>query len=233
MKKFMLLIPLVSVALYSHVYAQKESLRNFPSFEPSRYIRLDMSSAFQKGTNLNTLQISKFRNLDSRKMFNAGGGLRLNNLNYTDKIMVSKGANETGFNSFMSSGMALGLNFMVNVEFNWNNRWCIGANTDLFGFGFGVSSVRDVYTLKKGIRREYEISPFNLGTVIRDVNYRSGIRSSTGILNSEIYGAFKIARKVWIRAAYSRLNADVLLKKVEEKYGYSSHLFSVGARFTY
>lgn len=233
MKKFTLILPLVSLAVCSQLSAQTESLRNFPSFEPTKHIRLDMSGSYAKGNNLNTIQLSKFRNLDKNKMFSAGGGFRLNNLNYKDKIMVSEGANATGFNSFLSSGMALGLNFMVSVEFNWNNRWCIGANTDLFGLGFGVSEVRDVYTLKKGIKREYEISPFNLGTVIQDVNYRSGINSSTGILNSEIYGAYKITRKLWVRAGYSRLNADVLLGKVEEKYGYNSHLLFLGARITY
>jgi len=233
MKKFTLILPLVSLAVCSHVSAQTESLRNFPSFEPTKHIRLDLSGSYGKGTNLNTIQLTKFRNLDKDKMFSIGAGFRLNNLNYSNQTMKAEGSNMTGFDSFRSSGIALGLNFMVSAEFNWNNKWCFGVNTDLAGLGFGIADVSEDYTVRKDVRREYEISPFNLGTIVHDINVRSGINSSTGVLNTEVYGAYKLGRKIWIKAGYSRLNADILLKKVEEKFGYNSHLLFLGARFTY
>lgn len=231
MKKFTLLLPLVSMAMYSH--AQTESLRNFPSFEPTKHIRLDFSGSYGKGSNLNTIQLTKFRNIDRHKMFNIGCGFRLNNLNYSNQTMKAEGANMTGFDTFVSSGMAVGINFMISAELNFRNRWCFGANTDLAGLGFGVADVSDYYTVRRDVRRLYEISPFNLGTVVHDINVRSGINSSTGILNTEIYGAYKLGRKLWIKAGYSRLNADILLKKVEEKFGYNTHLLFLGGRITY
>ncbi len=231
MKKFTLLLPLVSMAMYSH--AQTESLRNFPSFEPTKHIRLDFSGSYGKGSNLNTIQLTKFRNIDRNKMFNIGGGFRLNNLNYSNQTMKAEGTNMTGFDSFVSSGMALGINFMISAELNFRNRWCFGTNTDLAGLGFGVADVSDHYTVRTDVRRLYEISPFNLGTVVHDINIRKGINSSTGILNTEIYGAYKLGRKLWIKAGYSRLNADILLKKVEEKFGYNTHLIFLGGRLTY
>lgn len=233
MKKFTLLLPLVSLALCSQISAQTESLRNFPSFEPTRHIRLDVSTSYQKGSNLNMVQITKFRNIDKNKMFNVGAGFRLNNLNFTNQLFESKGSNSSGITNFIASGFTVGVNFLISAEFNWNNKWGIGVNTDLAGFAFGIPQISDQYNVKKGVLKDKEPTPYNLGPVVPDVNFRTGMRTGSGILSSEIFGVYKITRKLWIKAGYSRLNADVLLRKMEEKYGYSSNLFSLGARITY
>lgn len=52
---------------------------------------------------------------------------------------------------------------------------CFGVNTDLAGLGFGIADVSEDYTVRKDVRREYEISPFNLGTIVHDINVRSGL----------------------------------------------------------
>lgn len=199
----------------------------------NRNTRVDVAIGLGPKVNHNSVSWVKLANLDAKRTFHVGGGLRLFNLNYNGLIMTAQGSNQSGFYSFPSSGRVLGLNLVVATEFTFLEKYGIGANLDLLGTSLGSVLPSDGQTdftyHKEG---SPGITPGEIG------GETSGFNScfpgkSMGTYCSEVFGMYKAGKKTWIKLSYSRIATDVTLSHPQDKFVGKGNMLVAGLRFQY
>ena len=162
--KFSFVLFILNLSNLHICYGQDEPDNS--EFTETKNTRLDVSVGFGDKCNLNTFQWVKFLGFGEKKAFNFGGGFRVNNFNYKDLRYSSIGNNETGFSEFKASGRVFAVNFMLSAEYLWQNKFGIGGNIDLVGFGLGScspSSDSDYVYIGEGAKINPGTTPGALG----------------------------------------------------------------------
>ncbi|AFM04030.1 hypothetical protein Fleli_1612 [Bernardetia litoralis DSM 6794] len=162
-----------------------------------------------------------------------GGGIRLNlALGVTDSVpYLSKSYEDTSNNSFRDSLLVekpfLGsANLGFYISYDINERWEIGASTDLVGFGFGSE------------KNAFLINSLTADTLSTEAEVRSLVQlpKVRGTLNNEIFVGYKFNPRWRLRVGIQYLLTEYLTPEKffndRDEYKNKAILGFIGITFT-
>lgn len=227
MKKQFVLIGLL-FGLASGVTAQTQSEMLDQSYD--RDFRLELSTGFGKGINLNTIQATRYIWIGDNNRFNVGSGLRFSNSNFSSLNFNRMGGGKTGLEKIVVNGNIFSLNLYLAAEFAFKGKFCLGVNSDIFGLLFGNLDRKENPTKGSGIN----VGEHNrLGVKSPDLSYNLFGQNRQGSNSLEIYSGVHVSKNIWVKVGFSTVYNQVVLNQALDKFENKSYVFSTGCRLRF
>lgn len=227
MKKQCISIALL-FGLASGVAAQTQSEMLDQSYD--RDFRLELSTGFGKGFNLNTIQATRYIWIGDNNRFNVGSGLRLSNSNFNSLNFNKIGDGKTALEKIDVDGNIFSLNLYLAAEFAFKGRFCLGVNSDFFGLLFGNLNRKEDPKNGVGIL----VGERNrLGVKSPDLSYNLFGQNRQGSNSLEIYSGVHVSKNIWVKIGFSTVYNQVVLNQALDKFENKSFIFSTGCRLRF
>lgn len=135
----------------------------------------------------------------SSKKFRLGYGIRFSGFNASDLNYTSAPASLAGDNAtidtlLVKSAHTMGINALINLQYQFSSKFKLGFNIDALGLGFGsTTNGQFISSANTGQYPEtVSASPTSLNLLLVGNN-------DIGQLKSELYLAYALSSKTWIR----------------------------------
>lgn len=221
-KRFFLLVFALCTGLVHASYSQLVKVKK-PKTIPHWEHRFTLALGLGKEMGAGSLGYAAMYGFGESQRFRLGAGIRLNlALGITDSVpFCAKNPKD----SLLVEKPFLGsVNLGLYASYDINERWEIGASTDLVGFGFGSS------------QNALLLNSQNEDSLSTTTQIRSLVHMPLGTLNNEIFVSYKFNRRWRLRIGMQCLMSEYLTPEKffndQDKYYNSAILGFIGITFT-
>jgi hypothetical protein len=203
---------------------------------PKTNQKVDLAIGFGQNVYSGAVQYTRTHGIGQSNKFRVGYGVRFSAFGGSDLMYITAPANLTANDATIdslsvASASTLALNAVIHLQYQFNQKFLIGFNIDAIGVGFGPETDGTFISSEGGnLPVQQTATPTSLNVLLIGDN-------DIGQLKSELFAAYAITEKIWLRAGldftFSEYTTNQILTNENDRFRFKAMLFFVGASYSF